>query len=325
MTIGINSTNTGLISPNYDMINKANKMLVGKTIEELQASVSGTMRELSEEEVKEMNEKARSEQRTLMVDSSEIVNNVYSKTRNNITYNVDGVTFSNEEMQACKEIVKNAIAALPTKGSDLDYEDYAAMGIAANMVGTYVMDNLTEEQAGVVNKSIEDYLDSLVQAEKERHRQSSYSIDEVEGVGNTGELNKYYAVRYQLSDEAAESLKSQLTSNIPENTRKTLLANLEHAQKCGSVVQPASNKQLAGMVRVLFQNMNLNDSISVNRVYAKYQEIMTPVYMASGNKNTANSDSLTNVLGQDINRFSVQITNAKAVLGSVGSSLDITV
>lgn len=325
MSMKISYPNTGPIAPNYDAINKANKLLAGKTVEELEANTSGTMQELSAEEVREMREKARNEQRTLNVDCTEILNNVYCKTGDNITYNVDGVIFSNEEMKDCKEVVKNAIAALPIKGSDLDYEDYAAMGIAANMVNAYAMDNLTEKQAEVVNKSIEDYLDSLVQAKKERHSQSSYSIDEVEGVGNTGELNKYYAVRYRLSDEAVESLKSQLTSNIPENTRKTLLANLEHAQKSGSVVQSASNKQLAGMVRALFQNMNLNDSISVNRVYAKYQEMMTPVYMASGNKNTANSDSLTNVLRQDINRFSVQITNAKAVLGSVGSSLDIIV
>lgn len=168
-------------------------------------------------------------------------------------------------------------------------------------------------------------MDSLVQAEKERHSQSSYSIDEVEGVGNTGELNKYYAVRYRLSNEAVESLKSQLTSNIPENTRKTLLANLEHAQKSGSVVQSASNKQLAGMVRALFQNMNLNDSITVDHTYAKYQEIMTPVYRAIGVENTVNHNSLSHVLEQDFNRFSAQIANAKAVLNSIGSSVDISI
>ena len=241
MSMEISYPNTGLISPNYDAINKANKILAGKTAEDLKANTSGTMQEISTEEVREMREKARNEQRTLNVDRSEIVNNVYWKTGDNITYNVDGVSFTNEEMKACKEVVKNAIAALPTKGSDLDYEDCAAMGIAANMVNTYATEHLTVEQAEVINKSINDYLDSLVQAEKERHAQSGYFIDDTKGVGSTGELNKYYAVRQQLSEGAAESLRSQITSNLPENTRNTLLDNLEHASKQGSVVQSFTN------------------------------------------------------------------------------------
>lgn len=317
--------NTGFISRNYDAINKANNMILGKTMDELKANSSGTMRVISEEEVREMHEKARNEQRTLNVESSEIVNNVYWKTGDNITYNVDGVAFSNEEMKACKAVVKNAIAALPTKGSDLDYEDYVAMGIADNMVKTYATEHLTEEQAAIVNKSIKDYLNSLVQAEKERHVQSGYLIDATEGVGNTGDLNKYYAVRHQLSDGAVNSLKSQLTSNLPESTRNTLLANLEHARKNGSVVQSASNEQLAHTIKVLFQNINLRDSDEVNDAYGKYKAIMTPVYKASGTENTNNHASLSNVLEQDVSRFSMQVSNAKAVLRSIGSSVDIGV
>lgn len=325
MSMEINYPNTGLIVPNYDAINKVNKILAGKTAEELKANTSGTMQELSAEEVREMREKARNEQRTLNVDCTEIVNNVYWKTGDNITYNVDGVSFSNEEMKACKEVVKNAIAALPTKGSDLDYEDYAAMGIAANMVNAYATEQLTEEQAEVVNKSINDYLDSLVQAEKERHAQSGYSVEATENVGNTGELNKYYAVRQQLSDEAAESLKSQLTSYLPENTRKTLLANLEHARKNGSVVQSASNEQIASTIRALFQNVELRDGNAVNGAFSKYRELVTPAYQANGIENTMNHDSLSHVLEQDINRFSVQLANMKAVLNGIGSGVDISI
>ena len=325
MSMEISYPNTGLISPNYGVINKANEILVGKIAEELKANASGTMRKLSEEEVREMHEKARNEQRTLNVSCSEIINNVYCKTGDNITYNVDGVTFSNEEMKACKEIVKNAIAALPTKGSDLDYEDYAAMGIAANMVNAYAAEYLTEEQAEVVSKSINDYLDSLVQAEKERHAQSGYSVDDTESVGSTGKLNEYYDVRHQISDEAVESLKSQLTSNLPESTRKTLLANLEHARKNGSVVQSASNEQLADSIRALFQNINLRDGNAVNGAFAKYREIMTTVYKVNGIEITLNHDSLSHVLEQDINRFYMQVANAKAVLNGIGSGVDISV
>ena len=172
-------------------------------------------------------------------------------TGDNITYNVDGVSFTNEEMKACKEVVKNAIAALPTKGSDLDYEYYAAMGIASNMVNTYATEHLTEEQAEVVNKSINDYLDS--------------------------------------------------------------------------VVQSASNEQLADTIRTLFQNLNLRDHNAVNDAFARYREIMSPVYRATGIENTVNHNSLSNVLKQDENRFSMQIANARAVLNSIGSSVNISV
>lgn len=325
MMIETDYPNVGLISRDYDVINKANNKIVGKTIDELKANSSGTMRIISEEEVREIHEKAHKEQKTLNVESNEIVNNVYWKTGDNITYNVDGVVFSNDEMKACKEVVKNAIVALPTKGSDLDYEDYAAMGIADNMVNTYATEHLTEEQATIVNKSIKDYLNSLIQAEKERHTQSGYVIDATEDVGNTGDLNKYYAVRHQLSDGAVNSLKNQLTSNLPEHTRNNLLANLEYARKNGGVVQSASNKQLAHTIKVLFQNINLRDSNEVNVAYGKYKAIMTPVYKASGIENTSSHASLSNVLEQDVSRFSIQISNAKAILRSIGSSVDIGV
>lgn len=325
MMIETRYANTGIISQNYDVINRANKLLLGKSINDLQKYVSEPMQKLSEEEVWEMHEKSRNEKRTLSVDSSEIVNDVFCKTGGNITYHVDGVTFSNEEMKACKSVVKNALADLPSMGSDLDYEDYAVMGMATNMVNTFAKEHLTKEQEEVVSKSISDYLERLIQAEKDRHAQNGYLMDDTEDVGNTGDLNKYYAVRHSLSDEAVNSLKNQLTFNLPENTRKTLLANLEHARKNGSVVQSASNEQLAYAIRELFQNVDLRDSNAVNKAYETYKVIMTPVYKAGGVENTNTHASLAYVLEQDISRFSIQTANAKAVLSSIGSSVDISV
>lgn len=107
-----------------------------------------------------------------------------------------------------------------------------------------------------------------------------------------------------------------MTSNLPESTRKTLLANLE---------QSASNEQLANTIRALFQNIDLQDGNVVNGAFAKYREIMTPAYRANGIENTMHHDSLSHVLEQDINRFSVQIVNANAVLKGIGSSVDICV
>lgn len=316
-----NCVNTGLISQNYDVINNVTQKYGGSKTAELQEKSSGNMTKMSEEEVKEARRKEQNEPKTLSVDSCEIVNDVFCKTGDNITYSVNGVTFTNAEMKACKEVVKNAIAALPVKGSDLDYEDYASMGIAVNMVSSYAKENLTEEQAAVVNKSIEEYINSLVQAEKERQSGSEYFIDNAEGAGNTGELNTYYNVRSKLGSEAAESLKSQM-SNLPEQTRKTLLANLEGAAQRGSVVQSASNKELASTIKSLFENVDMEDEEAVNTVLEQYQALITPAYQAYGLQNTANSNSLTNVLRQAVSRFVTQIANAKAVVGNVTKSVD---
>ncbi len=318
-----NYMNTGLISQNYDVINTVTKKYAGNTSEKLQEKSSGTMRKMSDEEVREMQQKQQNQSRTLSVDRSEVVDNVFSKTGDNITYEIDGVTFTNAQMKACKEVVRNAISALPAKGSDLDYKDYASMGIATNMVSSYAKENL-KEQAAVINKSMEEYINSLTQAQKERQNSQGYFTDEQEGVGNTGNLNTYYNTRMKLSDKAADSLKSQM-ANLPEQTRKTLMANLEGATQRGSVVQSASNKELSSTIKTLFQNVDMKDEKALNATMKQYRELMTPVYQASGIRNTANNNSLTNVLDQDISRFVKQIANANAVTGNVGSTFNDTI
>lgn len=322
---GVNNyVNKGLISQNYNVINSVTKKYAGSTSEDLREKSSGTMRKMSDEEVRETHRKQQSQSRTLSVDRSEVVDNVFFKTGDNIIYDIDGVTFTNAEMKACKEVVKNAISALPAKGNDLDYKDYASMGIATNMVSSYAKENLTEEQAAVINKSMEEYIDSLTHAEKERQNSRGYFTDEQEGVGNTGNLNTYYNTRVRLSAQAADSLKSQM-ADLPEQTRRTLLANLENAAQRGSVVQSASNKELASTIKALFQNVNMKDEKALNVAMKQYRELMTPVYQASGIRNTADSNYLTNVLNQDIGAFVKQIANANAVTGNVGSAFNCTV
>ena len=313
-----NYMNTGLISQNYDVINNVTKKYGENKIS------SGTMRKMSEEEVREARHKQQNQTKTLSVDRSEVIDNVFSKTGDNITYDIDGVTFTNAEMKACKEVVRNAISALPARGSDLDYKDYASMGIATNMVSSYAKENLTEEQAAVINKSMEEYVNSLTQAEKERQSSQEYFTDEQEGVGNTGNLNTYYSTRMKLSNQAADSLKSQM-ANLPEQTRKTLLANLESVSQKGSIVQSASNKELSSTIKNLFQNMDMKDEKALNSVMKQYKEFMTPAYLANGLRNTANNNSLTNALDQDISGFVKQIANANAITGNVGSTFNYTI
>lgn len=322
MAVDVGGIGSSIVTQNYDAIRRFDNAHSG---EKITSSKSESMRALTEDEVKEASAKRKSEPKTLSVESSEIINNVYSKTGDNITYDVNGVIFSNAEMKACKEVVKNAMSLLPTKGSDFDYENYASMGIAANMVRTYASANLSEEQAGVVNKSFETYLSSLIQAEKDRHVSESYKIDNRDGIGNTGELNKYYSLRKPIGMGDAESLKSQITSKIPQKTRDTLLENIKNATENGSVVQSASNEEVAGSIMNLFKNANLHDSKAVSELFQQYKDIITPVYRAFGLQDTSKNASLSRVIDEDIKFFDVQISNAKAIINNVGNTFNSTI
>ena len=229
--------------------------------------------------------------------------------------------FTNEEMQACKEVVKNAIAVLPRKGSSLDYSDYALMGIASNAVGSYAKEHLTKDQAEIVNRSIEEYIDSLKQAEKESQKSAECFTDYTEGVGSTGELNKYYSTRSPLglSQEAVEDFE-RMVAHLPADTRNRLLANLGAAQSKGSVVQSASNKEYAETIKSAFQEADLKDDISVNAVLKRYQKLMSPVYKAAGLQNIYGNNALASVLKQDENSFLAYISNMRTIAENAGSN-----
>lgn len=298
-----------LITQNYDVINRFENNLVGR---QLPSEQSGSMRAISEEEKILINQKSKSEPKTLTVDSSEIVNNVYSKTKDNITYDINGVSFSNQEMKACKEVVKNAISLLPTMGSDLDYNNYASMGIAKNMVDSYSDDNLSEEQAKIIKEAFGNYLNDLIEAEKVRQEKDGFYMTNAES---------YYAGKIKLYVENDE-LKSKLTNKIPQNVRDNLMANIKDTKEHGSVVQSATNKKYAEEIMNMFANVNMRDNKAVNELLGRYKDLISPVYTSYGLKNTINSDSLTAVIHKDVAIFGAQISNAKTIIDNVGSSFN---
>lgn len=298
-----------LITQNYDVINRFENNLDGR---QLPSEQSGSMRTISEEEKILINQKSKSEPKTLTVDSSEIVNNVYSKTKDNITYDINGVSFSNQEMKACKEVVKNAISLLPTMGSDLDYNNYASMGIAKNMVDSYSDDNLSEEQAKIIKEAFGNYLNDLIEAEKVRQEKDGFYMTNAES---------YYAGKIMLYVENDE-LKSKLTNKIPQNVRDNLMANIKDTKEHGSVVQSATNKKYAEEIMNMFANVNMRDNKAVNELLGRYKDLISPVYTSYGLKNTINSDSLTAVIHKDVAIFGAQISNAKTIIDNVGSSFN---
>lgn len=93
--------------------------------------------------------------------------------------------------------LQNAVSPLLGGKVYYDYKDYAEIGIAENSVAQYTAENLTEEQAEAVNKSLSDYIAGLLN-KKEDWLNSECYIDDTEGVGDTGEMNTYYGVRHSI-------------------------------------------------------------------------------------------------------------------------------
>ncbi len=220
------------------------------------------------------------------------------------TIYVEDVKFTHKELEACKDVAKKAISYFSKTSIGLDYEDYAKIGIAINTVNTYAKKNLNEEQAEVVNNGMEKYFNSLIQAEEKRHKNPEYLIDNREGVGTTGELNKYYALRHKLDKNAAESFKKfVLESHLPEDVAARFIKNLDGAVKNGSLEQSATNIEYAKKIKTLFQNMDIMDEASVKNVFEQYEILMTPAYKALGFQNSYFDTRVTNTIENDVKKF----------------------
>lgn len=273
-------------------------------------SSAGTMTALSAEEARSAKQAQRLAPRTLQVEGRELIDNVYSQTGDNITYEIGGVSFTNQEMRTCKEVVRQALSPLPAMGSDLDYRDYAGMGIAANTVQTFAAEQLSPQQAQIVNDSVAAYLDGLVQAQQARQLSS--------GIRAEG----YYAVGGTLTHGAAETLKSQLTPAISQESRSTLLSNLSRAEEAGGVVLSAANRQTAQSVLQLFKNADLRDAASREGLFARYRELVSPAYRSVGLRDTGRGSTLTHALAQDVRLLDAQLTSAEAALKYAGGTYD---
>ena len=330
MSIGINYANTGLITQNQNVISSANHKLIGANETKLKAVTSGTMRELSEKEIAELREKERNTAKTVEVNSSEFTDDYYCNAGDNVTFEVDGVLFSNEEMKACKEIMKYAKSLLPTKGSGLNYNDYASMGIAENMAGSYAEKHLTKEQADVFNRYMKSYLDSYVQAEEDTLQRMGCYRDNTEDGGSHNEINEYYNVKLNLdsfSRESWEEIREMFLRQLGPTSGRGLISAIDKILEKGgtSNVQSASNKELTSAVRSLFRDGDLDDPKAVDNLLKKYKELLTPAYSAWGIKNTRHHNALDDELNWDAVHFLEQMSNAKAVVDNAGNRVDCKV
>lgn len=215
-------------------------------------------------------------------------------------YQVGGVYFSKEELEQCRMVMKTATDNMTCgigRNANLDYENYAQMGIAAGTVKKYAAENLTEEQAAVVNKAMQEYNEALVNMEQDMMSDGTYLDSPYEG------LNEYYGKVHLLNDseiEAINNLKKELgklTGRYYEPTTSGAI----------SVVQTATNKELIGNITDLFSNLDYSDEEAVNKAMEQYKRWMTPAYTAAGMNDL--HGSLTRVLNEDVAGFRKQIEN----------------
>lgn len=257
----------------------------------------GRIRELSQEEAAQRREELRNKPITLSVSADEITSNRFSETRDNVTYDVEGVSFTNSEMTGLKEIAKSAASMLPKMGSDLDYNAYASMGLAVNMVRTYAAEHLTEEQATVAVKGMESYVDRLTNAQRTTRQD-----------GPTA----YYVAGNTVTDAAADALRRKI-AELPGD-HSTLLKNLSIAQANGGMGASASNKELSGNIRDDFSKVDLRDKLAVKSLLDNYRSKVTPAYREWGLDDKGHDTSLASKLTNDTELFSNQIAGILSLL-----------
>ena len=215
------------------------------------------------------------------------------------SYTIGGATFSKSELEQCRAVMKAAadgIEAGPGKNLNLDYRNYAQMGIAVSSVQSYAASNLTEEQAKVVNKAMQEYNQSLISMEKEYLSEDDYPVSD------TNDFSKYYGMKHVLTDgelKAINEMKKEL-SKITGHAYKPV-------EKGYTVtIQSATNQKLIQDITDLFSNMDINDETSVSKAMEQYKKLAGAAYKASG----LSGNSLNSVLNQDIAGFRNQIKNS---------------
>lgn len=238
---------------------------------------------------------------------------------------VDGVEFTYKELYACENFVNKVTSSF--RGGSLNYNDYAKMGIASSIINTYAKENLTEEQTKVVNNSVENFFSHFIQKEMDRHNEDPYFyIDNTEGVGSTGELNKYYAFKCKWSVQQAEDFKAYIKStNLSEYYKQVFCSHADYAIEVGGTMQCASNVEHTQKIRFLFQNMDIMDEDSVKNAFQEYEILMTPVYKAAGLQNSYFDTGVDEIIGRDIKEFVSQIASGKAAFSTSGKTIDFAV
>lgn len=269
------------------------------------------------EEVQDSSNVENTKKKVVSRNSEIFYNNYLLKTNNDKSYEIDGVAFSAEEIDAVRKVVQNAVSPLLGGKLYYDYRDYAQMGIVENSVTKYATENLTEEQAQVVNQSLSGYISNLLDKEENWINSECY-IDNTEGVGDTGEMNTYYGVRQSIPQWVRNEMNAELAKfNIHRQGSGSKTASDNHPVdgRTGGLIYCASNKELSESIRSLFANTDITDIGKMTETFKQYKDMMTAAYRAVGFGRTTND-----MLMDDTNSFTKQVSNMKAIIWGINKN-----
>lgn len=197
-------------------------------------------------------------------------------------YTIGGVKFTREELEECRAVMKAAVDGIGCgigKNANIDYRNYAEMEIAAGGVRQYAGEKLTEQQAEVVNKAMQEYNDALIKLEK----------DTLERAGvvkiNGSDVSQYYGKAQPISQKAIERAHK-------------LNKNSKMGNSALGTVQSATNDDLINRIRDLFSKIDYSDSASFDSAKDKYKEYITPTKVVLGA--TLTDGSLPRALDYDV-------------------------
>ena len=136
------------------------------------------------------------------------------------------------------------------------------MGIAESSVKAYASKHLTEEQAMVVNKAMQEYNEALIDMEKQLFNDGNYVQSDYE------KQSDYYGTLRLLTDGEIEAL-NKIKEELGRITGRYYEPSVKGAT---AVVCSATNEKLIGKITDLFKNMDIKDEQSVNAAVEKYKE-----------------------------------------------------
>lgn len=221
----------------------------------------------------------------------------YLNIAEDATYKIDGVQFSKNEVDTIKEVLKKAISTLPTVGSNLNYSDYAAMGIAINSVSSWADEKLTKDQSEVVKQSIQNYTDNMVVAERNMQEATGVKIDN----------SKYYGAT--ISNDETDQMINYLKETVSKVTGQLYKPSVN----ASALQQSATNTTLCSSIKDLFANVDLHDNDALKNAYEEYKNMVKPAYQEYGL-----TQHLSTFYSEDINKFAAQISTSLSAMQSIG-------
>lgn len=239
--------------------------------------------------------------------SSFFLDSAASVANDDGTYTVDGVSFAKKEFEHSCAVLQAAVSGIETSGT-IDYINYAQMSIANNAIQAYGEANLSEDQADVLCRAMQEYIDAVISTEGKILSDGSYITS------GAGDSSEYYCIQKTYSDVERKAINDLIDEMNRVSGRNKAHVGSDFTARVAS----ATNQTLIQRMSNLFTEIDLADSVAVDSAMEQYKTLMEPVYLASGINNE--HGALTRVLNSNANKLSAMIN--RIAIATNNSSID---